>query len=155
MSFNGHIHWGTWFMSLKDIYCWGTLVMSPKGFISSGNIHYVFKRRQKFGITPNFCWTSENPELELKKLSISPSRNSNSTRNNGPRGLKFCMQPHQAKLTTTQHNFNPTIFWGGVIYRPPWVNPTWVSFDKEKFGPNSFWPKFFFTLKIFVTQKFF
>ena len=27
--------------------------------------------------------------------------------------LKFVMQPRPAKLTTTQHNFNPIIFWGG------------------------------------------
>ena len=34
-------------------------------------------------------------------------------KNEGPSGPKFCMRPHQTILTTTQHNFNPTIFWGG------------------------------------------
>ena len=42
-----------------------------------------------------------------------PTGNSTSTRNNGPSGLKFCMRPHLTKLTTTQHNFNPTNYWGG------------------------------------------
>ena len=59
--------------------------------------------------------------LGLTRLSLctpsthhSPTtRNSTSTRNNDPRGLKFCRRPYQAKLTTIQHNFNPTIFWGG------------------------------------------
>ena len=73
---------------------------------------------------PNLTTTQPKPNLSLVgfdtiiTLHTPPTqpphhRNSNSTRNNGPRGLKFCMQPHQAKLTTTQHNFNPTVFWGG------------------------------------------
>ena len=30
--------------------------------------------------------------------------------------LKFCRRPYQAKLTTIQHNFNPTISGGGGSY---------------------------------------
>merc|ERR1712240_230049 len=96
------------------------------------------------------------------------------TRNNNPRGLKFCRRPYQAKLTTIQHNFNPTIFLGGgVIYPPPWVNPTCFFIKKQIshsnlldqkffetifFYPNFFWPrnfypKFFYPKK-FLTQKF-
>ena len=82
-------------------------------------------------------------------------RNSTSTRNNDPRGLKFCRRSYQAKLTTIQHNFNPTIFWGGgVIYSPPWVNPT-CFFRQKKLGSKSFWPKFFSSQKLFYPKYFF
>ena len=40
--------------------------------------------------------------------------NSTSIKNKGPSGLKFCMRRYLTKLTTAQHNFNPTIFWVGV-----------------------------------------
>ena len=61
--------------------------------------------------------------LGLTRLSLctpsthhSPTtRNSTSARNNDPRGLKFYMQPQPAIPTTTQHNFNPTIFGGGGV----------------------------------------
>ena len=43
------------------------------------------------------------------------------------------MHPHPALLTTTQHNFNPTIFWGGGVnfFLPP-----------NFFAPIFFVPKF-------------
>ena len=71
-----------------------------------------------------------------------PTRNSTSTRNKGPSGLKFCMRPHLTKLTTTQHKFNPTIFWvGGGSCR---VNPTQIFFGQEKISdPNLFDQRFF------------
>ena len=95
-----------------------------------------------------------------------PPRNSNSTRNNGPRGLKFCMQPHQAKLTTTQHNFNPTIFWGGGSYilplgltLPGFLLTKKISdpilFDRNFFWPQIFWPQIFLTLRFFSTKNLF
>ena len=60
-------------------------------------------------------------------------RNSTSTRKNNPRGLKFFMRPHLTKPTTTQHNFNPTTYWGGgVTNPPPRVNPS-PSFWGQKF----------------------
>ena len=72
---------------------------------------------------PNLTTTQPQPNLNLVGFDMiitlhttphpPPHRNSDSTRKNGPRGLKFVMQHHPAILTTTQHNFNPTIFWGG------------------------------------------
>ena len=41
------------------------------------------------------------------------TRNCISNRNNDPRGLKLCRRHYQAKLTTIQHNFNPTTGGGG------------------------------------------
>ena len=49
-----------------------------------------------------------------------PTRNSTSTRNKGPSGLKFCMPPLPEQLTTTQHNLT-LLLSGGVIY-PPKLN---------------------------------
>ena len=78
-------------------------------------------------------------------------RNSTSTRNNDPRGLKFCRQGYQAKLTTIQYNFNPTIFRGGShILHLGLTLP--VFLDKTNFGFKSIRPTFFDT--IFFTQKF-
>ena len=57
-----------------------------------------------------------------------PHRNSNSTRKKGARGLKFVMPTCPAILTTTQHNFNPSIFWGGVINPSSRDNPTNIFF---------------------------
>ena len=75
---------------------------------------------------------------------------------NDPRGLKFCRRPHQAKLTTTQHNFNPTIFGGvGVIYPPPWVNPTCFFYPKIIFLTQIFFTKIFFCNRKFFNQNFF
>ena len=51
--------------------------------------------------------------------------NSTSTIKNDPRGLKFCMRPHLTKLTTTQHNFNPTNYWGGQ--KNFWVKKIFVQ----------------------------
>ena len=81
--------------------------------------------------------------------------------------LKFCRRPNQPKLTTIQQNFNPIISWegGGVIYPPPWVNPT-CFFRQKKiriqifltqnfYDPKIFWHKNFFLPKIFFTQIFF
>ena len=43
------------------------------------------------------------------------------------------MWPNLTKLTTTQHKFNPTIFWVGVGVMHPslWLNPTWSFFPKS------------------------
>ena len=72
----------------------------------------------------------------------TPTGNSTSTRNKGPSGLKFCMQPHRTQLTTTQHNFNPTIIMVGWVARfmhpPPWFNPFRIFFQQKFFGPKSF-----------------
>ena len=73
---------------------------------------------------PNLTTTQPQPNLNLVGFDTiitlhhpppthPTHRNSTSTRNNDPRGLKFCRRPNQAKLTTIQHNSNPTIFWGG------------------------------------------
>ena len=77
---------------------------------------------------------------------LPPHRNSNSTRKNDLRG-------HQAKLTTTQHNFNPTIFWGGGSYILPIGLTLPVFLDKNNFGYKSFWPNFFFDPKNFFTPQ--
>ena len=66
--------------------------------------------------------------------------NSTSTIKNDPRGLKFCMRPHLTKLTTTQHNFNPTNYWGGVTNPSPRVNPYqsfWVKISFKTTNNNS------------------
>ena len=57
------------------------------------------------------------------------TRNSTATRINNPRGLKFFMRPHLTKLTTTQHNFDPTIFWGmgSCTTPPPTTHPNSTS----------------------------
>ena len=84
--------------------------------------------------------------------------NSTSTRKNDPRGLKFCRRPYQAKLTTIQHNFNPTIFWGGGSYILHLGLTLCVfSLDKTNFGFKSIRPKrqYFFYPKIFLAQQFF
>ena len=76
-------------------------------------------------------------------------KNSTSTRNNDPRDLKFCRQPYQANLTTIQHNFNPTIVWGGgsnILHQN--------SFTQKIFLPKNFYPKFFLP-KYFLIQKYF
>ena len=100
-----------------------------------------------------------------------PTRNSTSTRNKGPSGLKICMRPHLTKLTTTQHNFNPTIFWVGrggghaKLTLPEFFLAKSFS-DLNVFDQRIFWlqnffdPKFFlhtnfFDPRIFLTQKFF
>ena len=57
---------------------------------------------------------------------------------NNPRGLKFCRQPHQAKLTTIQHNFNPTIFWGDGSYILPLGLTLPIFFRQKNFGSKRF-----------------
>ena len=101
--------------------------------------------------------------------------NSTSTKNNDPRGMKFCRQAQPAIPTTIQHNFNPTTFWGGVIKKrfDPKNILTQKSFlTKNFFGstiffdpkfffnpnffwPNIFWPKKFVYPKFFFTTKFY
>ena len=51
--------------------------------------------------------------------------NSTSTRKNGPRGLKFCMQPPHTILTTTQQNLTLLFPGGGVINPPPPLDLTY------------------------------
>ena len=91
-------------------------------------------------------------------------RSSTSTRNNDRRGLKFCRRHYQAKLTTNQHNFNPTIFKGGGSYilhlgltLPFWPNIFLPTFFLPKifFVPKFLWPKKFLTQKNFFIQIFF
>ena len=89
-------------------------------------------------------------------------RNSTSTINNDPMGLKFCRRPYQAKLTTIKHNFNPTIFWGGGSYILHLGLTLPVFLDKKNFRSKSFDQTFFaqnfftqniFSPKIFMTEK--
>ena len=92
--------------------------------------------------------------LSLYTPPTTHHTNSTSTRNIDPRGLKFCRRPYQAKLTTIQHNFNPTIFWGGGSYilhlglTLPFVLNKKISdpnlFDQHFFYPKIFLPKIFF-----------
>ena len=90
----------------------------------------------------------------------TPPRNSTSTRNNDPRGLKFCGRPYQAKLTTIQLNFNPTIFGRGGVIHPSLrltqqIFLTLNFFDIKIFlTQHFFWHKIFFDTKIFWTQNF-
>ena len=49
---------------------------------------------------------------------------------NDSRGMKFCMHHLPAILRTTQHNFNPTIFWGGESSPPPWLTLPFLFFKK-------------------------
>ena len=49
----------------------------------------------------------------------STTTNSNSTIKTDPRDLKFCMRPHLSKQITTQHNINPTNYWGGGLQTLP------------------------------------
>ena len=62
------------------------------------------------------------------------------------RGLKFCMQSQLSILTTTQHNFKPTIFWGGGGHQPPPLPP--------RINPTHFflWQKYFRTTNNNPTQ---
>ena len=68
--------------------------------------------------TPTPTQPDLNIGLGLTRLSLYTHQPTTTpTRKTDPMGLKFCRGPHPAKLTTTQHNFNPTIFfffWGGV-----------------------------------------
>ena len=65
---------------------------------------------------PNLTTTQPQPNLNLVGFETiitlhTPThhyRSSTSTKNNDPMGLKFCRRPYQAKLTTIQHNFNPS-----------------------------------------------
>ena len=79
---------------------------------------------------PNLITTQRNLNLRLGLTRLllftthpppPPPRNSTSTRNKGPSGLKFCMRPHLTKLARTQQNFNPTIFWVGGSATSPKV----------------------------------
>ena len=126
--------------------------------------YYLVKSKLRYCQNPNLTTTQRNLNLRLgltRLLLFIPhhptphhptphhtTRNSTSTRNKGPSGLKFCMWPHLTKLTTTQHNFNPTGFWGGVIYHPHWVNPT-LFFWQKKIQTQIFSTKIFFDQKIF------
>ena len=72
-------------------------------------------------------------------------------------GSEIFRWPQLTKLTISQHNFNPTIFWvglGGVINPPPWVNPTCIFLDKEISDPNLSDQRFFFDPKKLLTSKF-
>ena len=115
---------------------------------------------------PNLTTTQRNLNVRLgltRLLLFIPhhptphhtTRNSTSTRNKGPSGLKFCMRPHLTKLTTTQHNFNPTIFLGGggVMHPPPWVNPYQFFLDKQFSDQKFFCPKNILSQKEFGSKK--
>merc|ERR1712240_217511 len=127
--------------------------------ISKKVTEIVFK---EFCQNPNL--TPTQPQLNLNLVGFdtiitlhhpphpTPHRNSTSTRNNDPRGLKFCKRPYQAKLTTIQHNFNPTFFWGGGSYILHLGLTLPVFLDKKKSDPNLL-TNFFFAQKIF-TQNF-
>ena len=86
-----------------------------------------------------------------------PTRNSTSTRNKGPNGLKFCMRPHLTQLTTTQHNFNPTIIWVGVGRGGPGLTLPAFFLTKIFLDLNHFDQTFFcdqtFSLTIFFVTK--
>ena len=80
---------------------------------------------------PNLTTTQPQPNLNLVGFDMiitlhhpTPHRNSNSTRRNGPRGLKFVMQHHPSILTTTQHNL--TLQFSNM------VNPTNIFFSLQK-----------------------
>ena len=121
----------------------------------------------------NLTTTQPQPYLNLvglTRLSLytPPThphhRYSTFTRNNDPRGVKFCRRPYQAKLTTIQHNVNPTIFLGGGSYILNLGLILLVFLDIKNFGsksfrPNFFWPKFFyltfFLPKLYFIQHFF
>ena len=97
--------------------------------------------------------------LSLYTPPTTTTRNSNSTRKNGPRGLKFYMRPHLTKLTTTKHNFNPTIIWEGVSCILP-LGFTLAEFffnniflDLNLFDQKIFWTKNFYDSKIFWTKN--
>ena len=83
------------------------------------SVQIYWRKQLKYCQNPNLTTTQRKLNLRLGLTwlllftPLPPPRNSTSTRNNGPSGLKFCMQPHLTKPTTTQHNFNPTVFWGG------------------------------------------
>ena len=100
----------------------------------------------KLGLTRLLLFTTTPPT----------TRNSTSIRNKGPSGLKFCMRPLLTKLTTTQHNFNPTIFWvgveGGSYILPLGLTLLALFLDKIFLTKNLFDQKFFLT-KIFFDPK--
>ena len=70
-------------------------------------------------------------------------------------GSEICRRPYQAKLTTIQHNFNPTIFWGGELYTLHLGLTLLVFLDKKTFGPILFDPKYFLTQKFLGPKKIF
>ena len=119
---------------------------------------------------PNLTTTQPQPNTPT---TTTTHRNSTSSRNNDPRGLKFCRRPYQANLTIIQRNFNPTIFLGGG-HTPSTLGLPYLFFrqiqiqiflTKILFIPKTFYPKFFLTQnfydpknfwpKIFLTQNFF
>ena len=97
----------------------------------------------KLGLTRLLLFTTTPPT----------TRNSTSIRNKGPSGLKFCMRPLLTKLTTTQHNFNPTIFWvgveGGSYILPLGLTLLALFLDKIFLTKNLFDQKFFLTKNFF------
>ena len=136
----------------QNIICM-LIPLSPnsKVVISTPAWHIAVTTNQKSPNCPKFphCSNCQNPNLTTTQPNLNlvgfdmiiavhttphhTTRKSTSTRNKGPSGLKFWMRPRLTKLATTQHNFNPTIFWGGgVIYPPPWINPVWFFLDKKK-----------------------
>ena len=76
-----------------------------------------------------------------------PIPNLGIVRKKGPSGLKFCMRPQLTILTTNQHNFNPTNFWGGGIC---WLIVPDLSYSSFK----KFWPKKISIRKIFDPKIF-
>ena len=89
-----------------------------------------------------------NQTADAAHYNTPPTTNTTSTRNKGPSGLKFCMRPHLTKLTTTQHNFNPTIFWVGGGGHAGLTLPKFL-WGQKFFGLKSFLPKIFLNPKFF------
>ena len=103
---------------------------------------------------------------EMKSFEIPITRCGNCD----PRGLKSCRRPYQAKITTIQHNFNPTIFWGRSYILHLGLTLPVFSLHKTNFGlkyirkkifrqyfftPKFFWPRNFFDRIFFLPKHFF
>merc|ERR1712077_101353 len=79
-------------------------------------------------------------------------------RKKGPSVLKFYMRPQLTILTTSQHNFNPKISWGGghLLISPtrPFLLLIQKILTQKKFRLQKFLAQTFLTQKIF-NPKFF
>ena len=79
-------------------------------------------------------------------------------RKKGPSGLKFCMRPQLTILTTSQHNFNPTNFWGGGHLLINCTRSFLLLIQKiltqKNFNPKNFRPKNFSPKNFIYPKKF-
>ena len=110
--------YNSWFQNSPNWDILGLYNISFKIESSKGNKNCKENQKPK-------VWFDKIIAVQTHHPPHPPPRNSTSTRNIDPRGLKFCRRPYQAKLTTIQQNFGqkdlgPKFF---CLKKPGKVNP--------------------------------